>query len=219
VIEPDKPTTIFMSATLFSNPRRRFLLVDLVLGTLVILIAGVFNDYADRILLASWIITFGYLLLTRRFDSLVHQFLATTIAMLWVHFAREYYGYKFSYLVVYGMNTMPLLAWAMAILVLGEICNHLELPGKQYDLLVFTILFWFFLIVFETVAYHVLGLRNTMTGNFAGLPFCNCIHAPAWMKVVYFSMGPFYYGLTKLADQLLRRRFSGLLQSGYGSKS
>lgn len=193
------------ASPVLSNSRLRLLFSDLTLGISIILLVSVFRESADWILLVSWVLVAAYFLLMRRVESLVHQFLATLIAVLWVHFAKEFYGYKIDYLVIFGMNTLPLLAWTLALLGLSEVCNNLKLRKKSLYFLVFILTFWFLLILFETIAYHVLEVRNTMTGNYAGLPICDCIHAPTWMKVVYFSMGPIYYSATKLADSLMTR--------------
>ena len=175
---------------------------------------------ADWVLLVSWFFIFSYLLLTKRFNALVHQILATLIAIGWVHFAKDYYGYKFDFLKIFGMNILPLMAWTLALLGLGEMCNHLKMNRKIYYFLIFIPSFWFLLILFETVAYHVLKIRNTVTGSFAGLPYCDCIHAPTWMKVVYFSMGPVYYGSITSADELLGRWFPARFhrKSGKGTE-
>jgi hypothetical protein len=46
----------------------------------------------------------------------------------------------------------------------------------------------------------MIEIRDTMSGNSLGLPFCNCIHAPWWMRIVYFTMGPVFYFLTLVVD-------------------
>jgi len=186
---------------------RKTIFADLSIALGIILLFMLFMSKADWVLLFSWLFIFGYLMLTRRFNALTHQFFATLIAIGWVHFARDLYGYKFDFLKIFGMNILPLMAWALALLGLGEMCNHLKMKRKFYYFLIFIPSFWILLILFETVAYHVLKIRNTVTGSFAGLPYCNCIHAPTWMKVVYFSLGPIYYGSITSADIFLDRWF------------
>jgi hypothetical protein len=142
-----------------------------------------------------------------RIKALTHLILATLMAVIWVQFAKEYYGYKYDYLKIFGMNTLPLMAWTLTLLGWGEMCNYLRFKSKLHKFLFFVPSFWFLLILFETVAYHVLEIRNTMTGNYVGLPFCNCLHAPTWMKFVYFSMGPLFYGLSQLADRYIDKLY------------
>ena len=183
----------------------RQLFSDLFFTFCIVSLIIVFRNYADRILLTSWVLVVGYYYRSRRKGALIHQFLATLTAVIWVSFAKEYYGYKYDYLTIFGMNTLPLMAWTLALLELCEFSNYFKLRRKIFNFLIFIGAFWVSLILFETVAYHVLEMRNTMTGNFVGLPYCDCIHAPTWMKVAYFSMGPVYYALTLLADHLIGR--------------
>ena len=184
---------------------RQMLISDLTIAFFILLFLSVFRMHADWVLLGSWMVIFTYFTLMRRIQATAHLLLATLIAIIWVHFAKGYYGYKYDYLVIFGMNTLPLMAWALAMLGLSEVCNYLKLSRKIFYFLIFVPAFWFLLILFETVAYHILEIRNTTTGSFAGLPFCDCIHAPTWMKVVYFAMGPVYYAGTMLVDEGLGR--------------
>ncbi len=196
-----------MPAEYTSDSKHRMLLSDLAVATFIISLFSIFKSHADLVLLISWPFIFGYFLLMGRIKALAHLLLATVMAVIWVQFAKEYYGYKYDYLKIFGMNTLPLMAWTLTLLGLGEVCNYLRFKSKLHKFLFFVPSFWFLLILFETVAYHVLEIRNTMTGNYVGLPFCNCLHAPTWMKFVYFSMGPLFYGLSQLADRLIDERF------------
>ncbi len=207
-----------MSAEYTSNSKHRILLSDLSFAFFIILLFSIFKSHADLVLLISWPFIFIYFLLMRRIKALAHLLLATLMAVIWVQFAKEYYGYKYDYIKIFGMNTLPLMAWTLTLLGLGEVCNHLKFKRKILNFLIFVPSFWFLLILFETVAYHILEIRNTMTGSYIGLPFCNCLHAPTWMKMVYFAMGPVYYGLTKLADFFMKNRFPELLKSKSGSE-
>ena len=191
-----------MPAEYASDSKHRILLSDLTFAFLILLLFSIFKSHADLVLLISWPFIFVYFLLMRRIKALSHLLLATLMAVIWVQFAKEYYGYKYDYFKIFGMNTLPLMAWTLTLLGLGEVCNHLKFKRKILNFLIFVPSFWFLLILFETVAYHILEIRNTMTGNYNGLPFCNCLHAPTWMKMVYFSMGPVYYGLSHLTDTI-----------------
>ena len=67
------------------------------------------------------------------------------------------------------------------------------------------------------MGYYLFNIHNIATSQFPGLPICNCIHAPTWMKIVYFSMGPVYYSGTMLVDQITDKvssEFSGLKAKG-----
>ncbi|MEI7828720.1 MAG: hypothetical protein WCI31_03065 [Prolixibacteraceae bacterium] len=196
-----------MPAEYTSDSKNRMLFSDLAAAFFIILIFSIFKSHADLVLLISWPFIFGYFLLKGRIKALTHLILATLMAVIWVQFAKEYYGYKYDYLKIFGMNTLPLMAWTLTLLGWGEMCNYLRFKSKIRKFLFFVPTFWFLLILFETVAYHVLEIRNTMTGNYVGLPFCNCLHAPTWMKFVYFSMGPLFYGLSQLADRYIDKLY------------
>jgi len=179
------------------------LFADLVITFCILLSFSIFKGNADLVLAYSWIFILLYVLVTKRILGLVHLILATLVAIIWLNYAKDYYGYIYSYHKILGMNLLPLMAWALSLFGLSEVFNYLTLSKKRYRFLLFIPVFWIFLITFETIAYHVLEIRNTTTGSFVGLPYCNCIHAPTWMKLVYFSMGPAYYGATLQADNFI----------------
>lgn len=187
----------------FSVPIRRVILADLSIVLCIFLQVIFFREYADVILLISWILIICYLFITKRYFAILHLLIATILATTWVSFARDLYGYKFDYLTVYGVNTFPLMAWTLTLLGLGELCNNLELRRKILYFFLFTSLFWICLIIVETVAFHVFNFKNTMTSKYEGIPYFDCIHAPTWMKVWYFCMGPVYYGLINSADHFI----------------
>lgn len=188
----------------YINKRAEFT-ADLVLSLFFILMVVLFKQFIDIILISAWIFAFVYLVLQRRYRSLLHQVMATVLAITWVSFAKNYYGYQADYQKFFGLNSLPLLAWTLTLLCLGELCDKFNLGSKAYNFLVFVPAFWFFLILFETAAYHWLGLRNAFTKSYPGLPVCDCIHAPRWMQAAYFSMGPFYYFMILMADQFVGR--------------
>ena len=191
-----------MPATLTLVSRRNLFFADLSIGLSIILIFSVFRNWGDWILLISWVIIFGYLMGMKRYISVSHQLLATLIAALWVHYARDYYGYHVDFVRIFGMSSLPLMAWSLLLFGILEYCNYCKFKRKVYNFLLFFLVFLTLGLLFETIAYHLLDLRNTMTAKYAGLPICDCVHAPDWMKMVYFSMGPVYFLLTQLSDRL-----------------
>jgi hypothetical protein len=60
------------------------------------------------------------------------KLLATAIAISWVHFAKDYYGYKHAYLTILGMNSLALMDRTLTLLGLGEVCNHIKMSRKIY---------------------------------------------------------------------------------------
>ena len=53
-------------------------------------------------------------------------------------------------------------------------------------------------VIAETVGYHLLGIHNIGTSQYVGLPLCDCLHAPIWMQIGYFSLGPLHWLLVKM---------------------
>ncbi len=202
-----------MDLLFFRRTKIRMFIADVSIVFCILGSFWIFKGHADLVLMYSWFFILALILLTRRFFAVTHLLLATIVALIWVNYAKDYYGYKILYHTVFGMNLLPLMAWALSLFGLSEVYNYLNLTKKRYKLLLFIPIFWIFLITFETIAYHVLEIRNTPTGNFVGLPYCNCIHAPTWMKVVYFSMGPVYYSATLLVDNFLDKKFPDYFQS------
>jgi hypothetical protein len=181
-----------------------FLILDLIIMLLTITGVSLFQNQADVVLIIFWGFVGLYIWLSKRFDSFTHLIISTCIAFLWVWLARNNYGYNYTYFSVAGLNLLPIAAWSMGLLFVCEILNHLNIGKIILRLVVFAILYWCALIALETYAFHFIGIRNISTGNSNGLPLCNCIHAPWWMRIVYFSMGPVYYIITIVAD-----RFTG----------
>ncbi len=185
------------------------IVIDILILSGIITAISVFAGHADVVLLTAWVIVALYTALTKRFLSLIHLMLATLIAVLWVYIARDNYGYNHDYIAVAGMNTLPLAAWSLGLVGVSEIFNHFKTKRTLLNFILFVPVFWVLLVLIETYAFHVIEIRDTMSGSPIGLPFCNCIHAPLWMQIVYFTMGPVYYGLTILADSLALKYIRG----------
>lgn len=183
------------------DKNKPFLILDLIIMFLTIIGVSLFQNQADVVLILFWVFIGIYTWLSKRYDSFMHFILSTCIAFLWVWCARNNYGYNYTYYSVAGLNLLPIAAWSMGLLFVSEILNHFAIEKIMIRLVVFTLLYWCALITIETYAFHVIGIRNISTGNSNGLPFCNCIHAPWWMRIVYFSMGPVYYIITIIVDQ------------------
>lgn len=181
------------------------MIMDMIILSGIIIFMSIFSGQADIVLLFSWVIIFVYTLITRRYISLLHLLLSTIIAIAWVYIAQGNYGYNHKYMIIAGMNTLPVLAWSLGLIGVSEIFNHFRTRRKILNFILFIPVFWILLILIETYAFHVIVIRDTMSGNSFGLPFCNCIHAPWWMRIVYFTLGPAYYGLTILTDSFVSK--------------
>ncbi len=184
------------------SQQKYFLLgFDLLILFSIILGISLFQQHADLVLLVFWFVVVLYSVLFKRLKSIVHLILSTIIALLWVFIAKDNYGYNHAYFTIAGMNLLPIMAWSLGMIGVSEIYNHFSFRKRFYNFIAFIPIFWTLLILIEVYAFHVIEIRDIQSGNTIGLPFCNCIHAPGWMRVVYFTMGPVYYGITLLADR------------------
>jgi hypothetical protein len=178
-----------------------FLITDLIILLVIITGISLFQNIADSVLILFWFVIATYLISFRRYKSFTHLLISTCIATGWVYLARDHYDYNYGYYSVAGMNLLALMSWSLGMFGVLEIFNHFVFRRKIIHFLIFVLIFWVLLIFIETWAFHVIKIRNIATGTDIGLPLCNCIHAPWWMRTVYFSMGPSYYGITKIADK------------------
>lgn len=196
-----------MNTEILMKSRLTIIIIDLLILAGIIITMSLFTGHADIVLLVSYVITVLYSIIAKRYLSLMHLMISTLIAIGWVYFAKGNYGYNHAYISIAGMNILPILAWALGLIGVSEIFNHFKSKRKVLNFILFIPVFWILLILIETYAFHVIEIRDTMSGSSIGLPFCNCIHAPLWMRIVYFSMGPVYYALTILSDSVAIKYF------------
>jgi len=194
-----------MATSVLLLSRSNQIKTDLFILAAILVSISIFAGHADIVLLLSWLLVALYTSFTHRNISFIHLILSTIIAICWVYIARENYGYNHKYITVSDVNILPVLAWSLGLLGVSEIFNHFRSKSRVLNFILFIPVFWFLLLLIETYAFHVIEIRDTMSGNTIGLPFCNCLHAPWWMRIVYFSLGPAYYALTLLADFLFLR--------------
>lgn len=130
-----------------------------------------------------------YLLFFGRKKELYYLLIASVIAFIWVFVARSQYGYNQDMYVAFGLNFFPLFAWPVGLFASYLVYSRLNYKRK---FLIFVVAYCSVLILMETVFYHVFDVKNLATAAYAGLPVCDCMHAPVWMQIVYFAMGPTY---------------------------
>ena len=152
---------------------------------------------SDYLLIGAYVCTILYSIATRRQILIRYLAVATILGAAWTTFAKDIYGYNHNFLMLGDINIFPLLAWSLGLfgvyLIYRHIESHLGLQHFFSKFLLFIILYWPILIFGETIAYHVFHIHNIASAQYTGLPFCNCLHAPTWMKVVYFAMGPLFF--------------------------
>jgi len=121
---------------------------------------------------------------------------ALGLSLVWLLIGKDYYDYGWG-LNFLGINILALTLWIFGLFAMYII--YLVLRDGQQDsgflkeLIFFSTLFWLLLILGETFFYHVLNFHDLATAGYAGLPICDCLHAPTFMKIVYFSMGPSFF--------------------------
>ena len=135
-----------------------------------------------------------YLLVFRKWKHLKYFFAASVIGLIWTFLARSQYGYNQDMYVVLGLNFFPLFGWPLGLFASYLIYEKMNHKRKA---LIFVVLYCCVLIFLETTAYHIFNIKNVATAQYDGLPICDCLHAPGWMQLTYFLMGPVYIFVTK----------------------
>ncbi len=176
----------------FNNKKNQNFLFDVLILVFIALLTRIMKpDLAFGLL---FIVMPFYLILTKRKDYLIVYALAIVQAAIWIFFGNNQYGYNQDVIVIMGINIYPFLMWSVGLLLMYIYAEYLfyvfDVKKFWKQFLVYTLFFWFALVIFETLAYHVFFIRNIATSAYAGLPVCDCIHAPLWMQIVYLSMGP-----------------------------
>ncbi|MBR9703195.1 hypothetical protein GOV10_04105 [Candidatus Woesearchaeota archaeon] len=141
-------------------------------------------------------ITPFYLLTTGRAFLLKDFCLATILGFGMTFVFSSFYTYQPAF---FGISLFPLFAWPLGLFTTKLF--HEEWAPKKYSLLSFLIIYWGLLLFEEIVGYHFLGIQNIGTALYAGLPFCNCLHAPWFMQLTYLLMGPLYFFILTLVKK------------------
>jgi len=172
-----------------------------VLATILVLIIR--PDYAFLTIFLGIPI---YLIITKRKSFLPVFLIATIQAFVWILIGNKQYGYNQEVMIIFGLNIFPFLLWSTGLFLVylysSHISNWLNLKSFTKQFIVYIIMFWFVLIIIETLAYHVFLIRNAATGMYPGLPICECIHAPVWMQIVYLTMGPINFLIQRWMKKL-----------------
>lgn len=184
----------------FHKWRKTLLFADKIISIIVILLLGLIRP--DFLVMSVYILLFPYLYLTQRKEALNHLAVSSLIALAWVIFANSHYNYNFETLKIFGLNSYPLFSFAVGLFAGYILYSHWEHKVKRWcsKLLLFSLIYWPLLILVETVAYYSFGIHNVATGIYAGLPICNCMHAPIWMQISYFLIGPIYFIICELLE-------------------
>jgi hypothetical protein len=156
----------------------------------------------DILFIVAYFLLYPYLTITKRKKEITYLIVASVISLIWVLFANKQYGYNKEVFFVFGLNTAPLFAWAVGLFAIYFLYSAIEKKLYLKNIFtqtgVFITLYWTLLITIETIGYHVFDIKNLTAAMYSGLPLCNCIHAPLWMQIAYFLIGPMYFCVIKL---------------------
>jgi len=184
----------------FQTWKKQLIIADKALFALVVILLGIFRP--DALLIGVYFMLYPYLFLTARKVVFYHLYVASVIALIWLLITNNQYGYNREMLLFFGLNTFPLFAWATGLFAVYLIYSHwehnIERAGFVKKIALFIAIYWPLLIAVETIAYHLLAIKNLTTAQYAGLPICNCLHAPVWMQVSYLFLGPIYFVICEL---------------------
>lgn len=171
------------------------LVIDKSILALCIILLGLVRP--DALVMTIFLVLPFYLILTKRKVGIKQLLVSFLVALGWMLFSNSQYGYNLDIASLAGINLYPLFAWSTGLFAVYLVYSHWEetLKNKTHlnKFLLFTLIYVFLLITVETLAYHVFGIVNLTTGTYPGLPICDCIHAPRWMQISYFLLGPIYF--------------------------
>ena len=184
----------------FHKWKKQLVIADKIIYVVVVLLLGVFRP--DTLMIGAYFMLYPYLFLTARKSAFYHLLVSSIIALAWVIIAKNQYGYNREMVLIFGLNSYPLFAWAAGLFGIYLIYSHwehiLKEQGWLKKMLLFIAFYWPLLISVETIAYHIFNIKNLSTAAYAGLPICDCIHAPRWMQISYLALGPIYFGICEL---------------------
>lgn len=165
----------------------------------------------ELILLGLYLAILVFLLLARKIQLVLPAIVAFGVAFIWTFVVGDVYGYNTQTVTFFGVNAYALLGWSVGLLVgyilyLGfQRAIRVQKGWQKFTL--FNLIYIPLLLVVETTAYHVFNVVNVATSQYAGLPLCDCLHAPLWMQTSYILMGSVYF---LVIQSLLRLRTQGL---------
>jgi len=184
----------------FHKWKTQLIITDLLISFIVVILLVVFRP--DLLMISVYLLLYPYLFLTARKTAFYHLIISSLVALIWILIANNEYGYNHEMFTFLGLNSFPLFAWASGLFAAYLLYSHFEHKIKSVSfikkIILFVAIYWPILIALETLAFHVFNIRNIATGMYVGLPICDCIHAPLWMQISYFAMGPIYFVICEL---------------------
>jgi hypothetical protein len=120
-------------------------------------------------------------------------------------FGNKMYKYNKNFPKIFGLSTFPLIAWTLGLFIISILFSIILKYFSLTNAIIITIiLYWILLLTAEYIGYNLFSVHNIAASKYPGLPFINCLHAPLWMKIVYFSLGPIMIIVVTLINQLIK---------------
>ncbi len=203
----------------FHRWRKPLLIIDIIISIIVIILLALIRQ--DYLVIGVYLLIIPYLVISERKTAFYHFLAASLVSLIWIIIAKNQYGYNQNFLTILGLNTFPLFAWAVGLFAMYLFYSYFEhfkiLKGKGFirKIILFCIFYFPILIIMETSGYYLFNIHNLTTANFPGLPICNCLHAPGWMQISYFALGPVFFAICyvlKLENPHLTKKFKNKLK-------
>jgi len=191
-------TTLFSAPSGFSYEFRRWdkrlFLLDSIIAIVAFFLFGIFRP--DYVVIVVYFSVVPYLIITHRIILFYHLAISSAVALFWVVLAQDFYNYNYDFSTIAGLNSFSLFSWAIGLFATYTLYRQHRYFPKEWifmkHLFIFTIFYWTLLILTETAAYHLFNIQ-IITAIYSGLPICDCLHAPLWIKATYFIIGPVFF--------------------------
>ena len=152
--------------------------------------------------LTTFVLMWVYMISTKRIKSIKRYAISTALAFIWVLLANNFYSYNQNFLTFFGFATFPFFGWAIGLygmhMFFSGLDEYFKTATFAVRFLLFCFFFWVILLVSESFAFNFFNVQNITSTTYAGIKFCNCLHAPLWMQISYFVLGPLFYLISKL---------------------
>ncbi len=186
------------------------IIIDFILSVIFLLLMWTLRAWFDWFLIFLFIGTFFGLLILKKYYYGILLSISFFVSLIWSIIAKKLYWYNIKFISLFGISSIPLFGWAFGLFAVYIIYIHLSklfyIKKNHWKFLFFTFIYWFLLIMVETIAFHLVGIKDVANVGYKGLPICHCIHAPHWMQISYFSLGLIYFIIVFLFSKLLNFR-------------
>lgn len=184
----------------FHKYRIELLILDKIISVTILFLLAIFKP--NLVLIGAYFLLLPYLILSKRIEALKYLIVSSLIALIWILFANDLYGYNKEMILFFGFNSFPLFAWSLGLFTIMMMYLHWNYILRTrifiFKFIFFCLIYWTLLLSVETIAFHIFNIKNLTTSMYSGLPICDCIHAPFWMQIVYLLLGPIYLIMVQL---------------------